>query len=138
MDKLDKIFTRQLKLQKALGYSFDTMTLEERAAYIREYTLHMEHEMHEMLQELPFFKSWKRYETDDMSMAFAYDKAREEFVDALHFFLNVAMALGFTSDELAEGFINKNNTNKQRQLQPEYKKCVEAADEATISRETEC
>ena len=120
MDKLDELFRKQEELQNKLGYDFSTMTDQQRSAYIIEYSQHLDHEMHEMLQELPFFKSWKKYPEYDL------EEAKQEFADALHFFLNVAMGLGFTADSLFFAFLGKNIINHVRQENTtEYKKCVE-------------
>ena len=128
MDKLDTIFEEQRKFEEKLGYNFDDMSLEERVAYIKEYVLHCEHELHEMLQELPYFKPWKQY---DENIGFA--NASAEFADALHFFINVAIALGFSAESLAAAYKNKLSINHMRQTQQEYKPCVEVTDEATRS-----
>lgn len=119
MDKLEQLMSMQEELQNKLGYDISGMPVAERTAYIKEYTLHTEHELHEMLAELPFFKPWKQY--SDIS----YDTARKEFVDALHFFINVALALGFSADELLELYMDKNKENYTRQEDTEnYKPCV--------------
>ena len=66
MDKLDLLFKKQYDLQvQGMHYDFANMTTEQRAAYVKEYTMHCEHELHEALQEIPFFKPWKRYDKDD-------------------------------------------------------------------------
>jgi dimeric dUTPase (all-alpha-NTP-PPase superfamily) len=125
-DKLVGLMTKQRQLQEDLGYNFETMTKEERSAYIKEYAQHTDHEIHEMLQELPFFKSWKKYNTDPEAMALAYAKSRKEWVDVLHFFLNVTIALGFTPDELYHMYMDKHQENYSRQEDTSnYKKCVE-------------
>lgn len=118
MDKLDMLFKKQYDLQvQGMHYDFTNMTTEQRAAYVKEYTLHCEHEMHEALQEIPFFKPWKRYDKDaesEKNMAM-WAMARKEFVDALHFFLCVAIGLGFTPDELYAMYCDKNAVNYDRQ-----------------------
>lgn len=120
MDKLDALLALQKKFQEELGYNFETMTKKEKSAYIIEYSMHINHEVHELLSEIPYFKSWKKYhEGND------YVSAKKEFVDVLHFFLNVALALGFTGEELFEGYMEKHTVNGHRQTLQEYKKCVE-------------
>ena len=118
MDKLDMLFKKQYDLQvQGMHYDFANMTTEQRAAYVKEYTLHCEHEMHEALQEIPFFKPWKRYDKDAESYKnqVMWAMARKEFVDALHFFLCVAIGLGFTRDELYAMYCDKNAVNYDRQ-----------------------
>lgn len=126
-DMLVDLFQQQRQLQWDLGYRINNMSLQERAAYIKEYTLHTDHEMHEMLQELPYFKSWKQYPDENSEvMQFAYARAREEMIDALHFFLNVCIGLGFNAKELHDMYMNKHRENYVRQQDTKhYKKCME-------------
>jgi dimeric dUTPase (all-alpha-NTP-PPase superfamily) len=125
-DMLVGLLNQQQKLEEDLGYNLNTMTLEERAAFIKEYVMHTDHEMHEMLQELPFFKSWKKYSTDEETTQIAYAKARKEWIDVLHFFLNVTLGLGFTPEELYVMYQEKHDENYRRQQdRNNYKKCVE-------------
>lgn len=120
MDNLKTLLQIQNKLQEDLGYNFSTMTKKEKSAYIIEYAMHTDHELHEMLAEIPYFKSWKKYhEGND------YVAAKKEFVDVLHFFLNIALALGFTSNELFDAYMEKHKENYERQASTNYKKCVE-------------
>ena len=126
-DRLTTLFDTQFNLQKKLGYNFAIMTDEERTAYIKEYEQHAEHELHEMLAELPFFKSWKKYPDIKEARDYAYRKAKEEFIDSLHFFLNIAIALGFSPGELVEMYLTKNGINYERQEDVDnYKPCKTA------------
>lgn len=118
MDKLEALLAKQKELQiTGMHYNFDAMTTEERAAYVKEYALHCEHELHECLAEIPFFKPWKRYDHDAESEKniMMWAAARKEFIDALHFFLCVAIGLGFTADELFAMYCDKNAINYERQ-----------------------
>lgn len=124
-DKLDSMFDMQEATQKMLGYSIDAMTAEERTAYIKEYALHMEHEMHEMLQELPYFKKWKKYAIDNDTCDDMLEKAQQEWADVTHFFLNISLALGFTPCMLLDMYATKNKTNHNRQKDTDnYKPCT--------------
>ncbi len=58
---LDKMLQKQKELQECLGYDFRSMTQEEITAYIKEFSIHLTQEMHEMLYVLPYFKPWKDY-----------------------------------------------------------------------------
>lgn len=119
MDKLEQIFEMQKTLQEsAYGYKFEEMQTEEQTAFIKEMSIHTIQEINELLYELPFFKPWKDYygmSLDDILNANA--KAKKEYVDVLHFFVNIGLALGFTAEELAEEYINKNKENYQRQAE---------------------
>lgn len=126
MDLLKEIFEKQKILQERLGYDFDAMTDKERAAYIKEYTQHADHELHEMLAEIPFFKSWKKYTDKPELNEACWEVAQEEFIDALHFFVNIALGLRFDAELLYCMFVDKNDVNHGRQEDhTNYKPCVE-------------
>lgn len=129
MDKLEEMFKLQNQLELTLGYDIAVMPMKERVAFIKEYCMHMEHEMHEMLQELPYFKAWKVYPDSDFEQFRMTHKAMEEWIDVLHFFLNVSLALGFDAQTMVGMFLDKNALNHNRQHDAAYKKCVEVQDE---------
>lgn len=125
-DTLDTMLKLQRTLQEKLGYDFNNMSDKQIVEYIKEYSLHMEHEMHEMLAELPFFKSWKKYNDNVDDFAYMFKKAEAEWIDVLHFFLNISIALGFDANYMFEAYIDKNAVNYNRQNDTEtYKPCVE-------------
>lgn len=126
VDNLRTLFETQAKLQASLGYDISSMDTETRTAYIKEYVLHCEDEMHEMLRELPYLKPWKKYPDTEAAQNIMYAKARKEWIDALHFFLNISLALGFTAGELFSMYCIKNGINYDRQQDTQnYKKCLE-------------
>lgn len=115
--RLGQIFEKQDNLQKTIGYDFFMMTDDQRAAYIKEYWLHADHEAHEMLAELPYFKPWSK-KSNNMSpeqRKEAFDKAKEEFVDVFHFVINIALALRISPQELFAAYVLKNDVNHDRQ-----------------------
>jgi dimeric dUTPase (all-alpha-NTP-PPase superfamily) len=114
---LDYIFSTQKDFQESLGYNFESMSPEERTAYVKEMSIHLNQEMNEMLYELPFFKPWKDY--TDMPVEKvneACNKAKLEVMDMFHFFINIAIALNVSSDTLITGYFAKNSENKKRQV----------------------
>jgi hypothetical protein len=117
-DKLAIMLNMQKALQEnAYGYSFEDMTPEQRTAYIKEMSIHINQEMNEMLYELPFFKPWKKYDgMTDEEIVEAFDKGKKELIDFAHFFFNVVNAFGMTSDELFTEYYNKNKENYERQV----------------------
>ena len=126
MDDFKVIYNMQKRFQEELGYDFATMSDEARVNYISEYVKHLHHEIGEMLQELPFFKSWKQYPADPIVRGLMFHKAWEEWADVLHFFLNVTIGLGLTPDDLYSLYHDKQLVNHTRQLDSvQYKKCVE-------------
>lgn len=134
-DRLDAMLLQQKELQKRLGYNFKEMSVEETVAYIKEYSIHLTQELHEAMYELPHFKPWKKYSEEDYLSR--VNSARAEWIDVLHFFLNITIALGFDADKLFKDFEAKHTENYQRQQNTaDYKKCVEASDAADSARET--
>lgn len=124
-DKLEFLLQQQAYLQMKMGYWFDAMTEEQRTAYIKEYAMHLEHEMHEMLQELPYFKPWKKYDTAAPIVEANLKAAREEWADVLHHFLNITLALGMNADDLCKLYEDKQKVNYARQADTaNYKPCV--------------
>lgn len=116
MSQLQKMLNLQNSLQERLGYNIDEMDAEERTRFIKEFSIHINQEINEMLYELPYFKPWKDYSNmDSVAIADAFNKARYEFIDAWHFILNIALALGFSEDELYDSYYAKNIENHKRQ-----------------------
>ncbi len=124
-DILEAMLAEQAVLEVKMGYDFEEMSPAETTAYIKEYALHMEHEMHEMLQELPYFKPWKKYSYYAHDTQFSFDCARTEWADVLHHFLNITIALGMDANMLLESYEKKNSINHLRQQDKDnYKPCV--------------
>ncbi len=123
---LQDAFEMQLNSQVERGFNFP-MTGEARAAYIKTQTLHCIDELCEMLHEVKGYKEWKRYDyADEDTNTIADMKATEELVDAFHFFMNIALALGITADDLLSGYATKQQINEERLLNTaEYKKDTE-------------
>ena len=123
---LQDAFEMQLNSQIERGFNFP-MTGEARAVYIKTQTLHCIDELCEMLHEVKGYKEWKRYDYADKDTNTIADmKATEELVDAFHFFMNIALALGITADALLSGYATKQQINEERLLNTaEYKKDTE-------------
>ena len=116
MEKLEMMLYMQQTFQERLGTRFDTMTVRDRVAFIKEHSIHLNQEINEMLYELPYFKPWKDYsgvtEQDELR---AIAKARMECIDAWHFFMNIMLALGFSDEGFYELYMAKNRENHRRQ-----------------------
>ena len=113
---LEEMLQKQEALQTRLGYDFSNMTKEEITAYIKEFSIHLNQEVNEMLYELPYFKPWKDYslltaEEYDTAM----DKARKEFIDVVHFVLNIGIALEMSAKDIHDMYMDKNKENHCRQ-----------------------
>jgi dimeric dUTPase (all-alpha-NTP-PPase superfamily) len=118
-DFLRTMMTMQRQLQvTAMGYDFDSMSPRDRTTYIKEMSIHANQEMNEMLYELPFFKPWKDYtKMTEEDIEDDFKAARKELIDHLHFFMNMAIGLNMTADELFTGYYQKNKENYQRQME---------------------
>ena len=105
------------KMQKAFQDRVDTRykdpSLKERSAFLRDHTIFCEQELHEMLYEVPFFKHWKDYSNVDSEAAL--EKAKEELIDAWHFFMNISIGLGMDADEFYKRYLSKHKINIERQ-----------------------
>lgn len=123
---LQDAFEMQKNSQIHRGFSFP-MEGEARAAYIKTQTLHCIDELCEMLHEVKGYKEWKRYDyTDEATNVTADAKATEELVDAFHFFMNIALALGISAEDLLAGYAAKQQINEERLMNTaEYKKDTE-------------
>lgn len=116
MGKLQEMLNMQNDLQARLGYDIQAMDAQERTEFIKEFSIHLNQETNEMLYELPFFKPWKDYSGMTLEEhVIQHQKATEEFIDMLHFFLNIALALGADEDKLHEAYMAKNAENHVRQ-----------------------
>lgn len=67
-------------------------------------------ELVEMLKHFDGWKLWKRAPRDAEP-----EKAQEEFVDAVHFVLELASYIGFDSESLYKAYFDKAAINKTRQ-----------------------
>jgi hypothetical protein len=107
-DLLTAIFERQLELQKT-SYSGDPaeLPMKDRIEFIRWNVIAIEDEIHEALGEV----SWKPWQTGEYINREAYVG---ELVDALHFLVNLCLAVGAGPDEIAERYFAKANKNKAR------------------------
>lgn len=115
---LQFLLDSQLKFQKHMGYDLDAMDLPERAKYIKEQMLWAQDELHEMLHEVPFAKDWSskylKWGPEKLEMQMKLSK--EEYIDFLHFAINVGLALGFRDEEeIINMYIAKNKINYERQ-----------------------
>lgn len=106
---LDLIFKRQYDLQRdSFGVDPAEMSDDERIEFIRSMTLALEDELHEALGEV----GWKPWATSRHVNRKAYIG---ELVDALHFWVNLCLAVGATADEVTDAYLEKANRNAKRQ-----------------------
>lgn len=116
MDKLTEIMRLQNELQQRLGTDFENMSDETRAAFMRNHRGYLEDELAEALYEMPNYKLWKNYDAmSEEDRKAAWQKVKMELVDSLHFFVNLLLCAGFTSDEVYDMYVDKNKENHRRQ-----------------------
>lgn len=115
-DTLTTIFNCQEAFNQRVDKRLFDPDIKVAADFIRDHTLHTIDELMEMLNEMPYYKNWKDYSnmTED-EMARAICKAQKEYVDALHFFVNVGIAIGLTPDMIRLMYLDKNKENIRRQ-----------------------
>lgn len=113
---LQEMLDKQLELQKRLGYDIENMDVFERTDYIKEFSIHLTQELHELLYELVGFKPWKDYSGVSLDdVVIQHDKSVKEFIDLFHFVLNLALALGIDAAGIHERYMEKNKENHKRQ-----------------------
>lgn len=110
---LDNLLKLQWLFQARLGQM--PVMPEERTQYVMNNMLYAEAEGHEFLREIEGFKSWKHYDWSTTEKDEHYKAALEEFVDMLHFVLNIALAMDFSAEDIYRSYIAKNIVNHARQ-----------------------
>ncbi len=118
-DALQTIYDLQVKLQERLGMmdKYQNADMVEKTNQIKENIIHINCELVELLERLPF-KYWKTY-SDDMKAGWTNEEQKNEtlfeFIDAMHFFMNIAIILGFKPEEIFHYYVAKHKENVDRQ-----------------------
>lgn len=136
---LDLIFERQLRLQKeSFGVDPAALNDEDKVEFIRSMTLALEDELHEALAEV----GWKPWAT---SRHINREAFIGEMVDALHFWVNLCLAVGADAEEIASKYRRKAERNAKRQtdgydgIAGKCPSCKRALDDAAVAcTPTEC
>jgi hypothetical protein len=116
--------------QNVYGYQFDEMSLRELMFFWHTNNHSIIDELHEATDALggisnggnAIWKTWKKdyskYENMKFSDLSESDQieCKFEIVDILHFFLNMAISIGMTPQELFNMYMSKNKENRERQL----------------------
>ena len=105
MDKLNKMFIKQLMLQKKIGYNAELFNQR----YFEKMCIGCITELCEIIENTPWKNEWKK------SSKLNIDEAQKEVVDLWHFVINISICLGFDSNKLFNLFMEKNKTNFKRQ-----------------------
>lgn len=118
-DALHQIYSKQIQLQDFLGQlkKYDSANMVEKCNFVKDNIIHVMAEFTELLERLPF-KHWKKYtgeEKETWTSKEHRDETLFEYIDALHFFLNIGIILGFDVNEIYAYYMAKHQENKDRQ-----------------------
>lgn len=108
MDKLDKIFEMQEKLNRRIGINLDHFNDEDKIKWILNYSRALQQEVSELIDSVPW-KWWAKYQKFDKQ------NARVEVVDIMHFLVSIAQVLGMSADDIFDAYCKKNAINHERQ-----------------------
>ena len=112
-DKLEHIFALQKKFGSKFT-DFDFFAAKRSGNTQRAILKFIDHTIEELIElrrEMPVRKEWsaKQYGSAD------WDKALDEYVDVMHFFVSIALIAGWDADTVYEAYLKKNNVNHERQ-----------------------
>lgn len=108
MDKLEEIFAQQETLNKRIGVNTDSLSDEEKAQWVLNYTRAMQQEIAELIDSVPW-KWWAKYQEFDEQ------NAKVEVVDLFHFLISIAQVLGMSAEDVYVAYCKKNEVNHKRQ-----------------------
>ena len=108
MDKLDKIFEMQEKLNRRIGINLDDLGDDERIKWILNYSRALQQEVSELIDSVPW-KWWAKYQKFDKQ------NAKVEVVDIMHFLVSIAQILDMSADDIFDAYCKKNAINHERQ-----------------------
>ncbi len=108
-DRLEMMLATQRVFQTELnGYDVDDQSTPCRIENFKASLLALEDELHEALNEM----GWKEWAS---SRHFNTERVQQELIDAWHFFMNLMLHAGMTSDTLFDMYRAKHAVNIQRQ-----------------------
>lgn len=112
-DRLSDMLSLQEDLSSRVSKSrseFIAMSDKERAEWVNKYLMAIANECEELRREVPW-KWWKQHQNCN------WEAARKEWVDILHFVLNLSLVLGFELDgsDVYNMYVDKNKENHDRQ-----------------------
>ena len=107
-DRLETLFDMQDSLNRRIGVDVRNMTDEDRVKWVLNYCRAMGQEIAELTDSVPW-KWWAKYQKFDEQ------NARVEVIDMLHFLISMAQALGMSAEDVFQGYLKKNQVNRQRQ-----------------------
>jgi NTP pyrophosphatase (non-canonical NTP hydrolase) len=100
------------RMKTNLYQTIDSGTDGEKIRWMYEMINALHNELEEVRNEFPW-KSWKQYQGYDLKEKLPAIK--EEVMDLLHFWLDMCLILGISSDEIRKGYAAKQQKNLDRQ-----------------------
>ena len=127
-DTLGDILNLQAETQESVyGYDFKNMNLRELMGFWHMNNHAMIDEIHEATDALggikdhgasAIWKKWKKLYSSYSDMKFSDQlECKFEIIDMLHFYMNYAISIGMTSQEMYNMYMSKNKENRARQKQ---------------------
>ena len=129
-DTFGMIYNKQRELQSRLGLNYENLTLKEIAEMWMVNKHAMSDELNEMFDALggindgigsAAWKYWKQdtKKAETMTVADLSEADRlelfYEWIDGLHFYMNFALAIGMTSEDIVNLYMAKQKENINRQ-----------------------
>jgi hypothetical protein len=129
-DTLGLVYNKQIELQSRLGFNFENWTLKEIADFWCVNKHAMSDELNEMFDALGGVNdgiasaAWKYWKQDNvkaatMTVADLSEADRlelfYEWIDGLHFYMNFAISIGMTAEDIVNLYMAKNAENHDRQ-----------------------
>ena len=129
-DTLGMIYEKQIELQKRLGFNFTNWNLKQIADFWMVNKHAMSDELNEMFDALGGINegigssAWKYWKTNNkkaehmkISDLSESDKLElfYEWIDGLHFYMNFAISIGMTKEDILNLYMAKNSENHDRQ-----------------------
>lgn len=129
-DTFGMIYNKQKELQEKLGLDYSNLTLKEIAETWMVNKHAMSDELNEMFDALggindgigsAAWKYWKQDHSKSSKMTIKDLSESDrlelyyEWIDGLHFYMNFAIAIGMTSDDIVNLYMAKNAENHDRQ-----------------------
>jgi dimeric dUTPase (all-alpha-NTP-PPase superfamily)/uncharacterized HAD superfamily protein len=107
-----KIWQKQSEFNRK--FIEDNASLSKKQSYTKDTIVHLEHELHEILDEI----NWKMHKKTEKEVD--VDKVKEEVIDSFKFLLNIAITWGMTPEEFTELFFNKSEFVERRYLMENF------------------
>jgi hypothetical protein len=114
MDK--KIWNSQLEFNKLLfkdyGLDVESLSVEEKIRWSKEFFLHISKELVDIINCLP---NWKmHYRNNERDSEFVSSNLVEEYVDVFKYFMGLGQVLGISLEDILQGYENKTEVIKQK------------------------